>query len=904
MDGPGRRVGTRFGPYELRALLGKGGMGEVYEAFDTTRHRLVAVKLLSETPAQDPVYQERFRRESQAAARLAEPHVIPIHDWGDIDGVLFLDMRLVAGADLRTILHQTGPLDPARAVRLVEQIAAALDAAHAEGLVHRDVKPANILVTDADFAYLADFGIAYSEGDSAITEVGMAVGSYIYMAPERFDAGPVTGRSDIYSLACVLYECLTGVSPFPAAGVTALVKAHMTQPPPRASAQRPGLPPAIDAVIATAMAKNPADRYATGLEFSRAARSALGMRDTGPAPVAAPKSTAAVAGQPTRGVFGKGAAGPGVFGTTPAAPATGAVPVTTGTGPTFVVHAPDPSRFGARSEPGVASTLLPPESTGEVSAVIHPTGPTEIRASEFEFSPLPTQEQQAVPPVPAPVSAPASGAIPQVRPFPDAHLYDEGQRYGDDAVSAPIPVTPPVVSTPPPVGLGEVPPGEVPHSEMSRGDSPGQPYSDEHPSGTYRIPAGFSQGAADPTRQYDPAEPGAQGGYVGAPAYSSDVARDELIAPATTRYRVPPVPEVAQPAPETRRYPEPTAPPPGVTAGDYPRGYPLSSPEQDGYGADGYGRDPYAAQEYGQRSNPFAERHAGRHADQYPRDRNPHGAPSDPYAAHGDPYGAQADAYGAQADPYGAQADPYGAQGDPYAAQADPYGAQGDPYAAQAGPYAARGESYGAQGDPYAPQHDPYGRDPYASPGYGPERAAPTAYHDPYEQRSGRSPLLPILAVCAAVALLAVGGLVVWRVLGGDGADTAAGGAATTATIAAYPGGSGSGTGTGADGPTTSAARPTTTGSTPVRLPAGSTPCGSTSSSANGNAAAGNGVTSCPFAEEVRRAYAAQASPNSTAPRTVTAVSPVTGRSYTMTCTPSGGLVTCTGGENAIVYVY
>src|SRR5690606_21550664 len=180
VDGSGRRVGTRFGPYELRALLGKGGMGEVYEAFDTTRHRLVAVKLLSETPAQDPVYQERFRRESQAAARLAEPHVIPIHDWGDIDGVLFLDMRLVAGAALRTIRHQTGPLDPARAVRLVEQIAAALDAAHAEGLVHRDVKPANILVTDADFAYLADFGIAHTEGDSAITQVGMALGSYIY----------------------------------------------------------------------------------------------------------------------------------------------------------------------------------------------------------------------------------------------------------------------------------------------------------------------------------------------------------------------------------------------------------------------------------------------------------------------------------------------------------------------------------------------------------------------------------------------------------------------------------------------------------------------------------------------------------------------------------------------------
>uniref|UniRef100_UPI0005856470 serine/threonine-protein kinase n=1 Tax=Nocardia araoensis TaxID=228600 RepID=UPI0005856470 len=205
MQEPGPRTGTRFGPYELRSLLGKGGMGEVYEAYDTVKDRVVAVKLLSEELAKDPMYQLRFRRESQAAARLAEPHVIPIHDWGVIDGVLFIDMRLVRGVDLRTLLRGKGPLSPARAVGIIEQIASALDAAHANNLVHRDVKPANIMVTDADFAYLADFGIAHTEGDSAVTLVGMAVGSYIYMAPERFDVGPVTGRADVYSLACVLH---------------------------------------------------------------------------------------------------------------------------------------------------------------------------------------------------------------------------------------------------------------------------------------------------------------------------------------------------------------------------------------------------------------------------------------------------------------------------------------------------------------------------------------------------------------------------------------------------------------------------------------------------------------------------------------------------------------------------
>lgn len=379
MDGPGWRVGSRFGPYELRSLLGKGGMGEVYEAYDTVKDRVVAVKLLSEELAKDPVYQVRFRRESQAAARLAEPHVIPIHDWGVIDGVLFIDMRLVNGVDLRTILRGQGPMSPERAVFLIEQIAAALDAAHADGLVHRDVKPANILVTDADFAYLVDFGIAHTEGDSAVTQVGMAVGSYIYMAPERFDVGPVTGRADIYSLACVLHECLTGATPFPAASMSVLIKSHLSDPPPRPSAERPGIAPALDDVIARGMAKDPADRFATAAELARAARAVVGS--------ASPAATA----------------------------------------PTFVVRAPDPARFG-QSDPTVRGAV-PPESTGELSipAVIHPTAPTEIRPADFQFTPLPPQQPQA---------PPATGPLPQVRPFPDAHLYPESQRYAEPQYGA------------------------------------------------------------------------------------------------------------------------------------------------------------------------------------------------------------------------------------------------------------------------------------------------------------------------------------------------------------------------------------------------------------------------------------------------------------------------------------
>ncbi|MEU4417002.1 protein kinase, partial [Nocardia salmonicida] len=279
-------------------MLGKGGMGEVYEAYDTGKDRVVALKLLAQELAADPAYQVRFRRESQAAAKLAEPHVIPIHDWGVIDGVLFIDMRLVPGNDLRTVLRGGGPMSPDRAVAVVEQIAAALDAAHAGGLVHRDVKPANILVTPADFAYLADFGIAHTEGDSAVTQAGMAVGSYIYMAPERFDVGPISHRADVYSLACVLHECLTGASPFPAASMSVLVRAHLSEAPPRPSELLHGIPVALDDVIATGMAKDPADRYASAGELAVAARRALAsaVRDGGAPAPAPPDAFASYAG--------------------------------------------------------------------------------------------------------------------------------------------------------------------------------------------------------------------------------------------------------------------------------------------------------------------------------------------------------------------------------------------------------------------------------------------------------------------------------------------------------------------------------------------------------------------------------------------------------------------------------
>ena len=271
------RLGTRFGPYELQQLIGVGGMGEVYRAYDTVRERMVAVKLLRAEMAADKSYQERFRRESRVAARLQEPHVIPVHDFGDIDGTLYIDMRLVDGASLKDELRANGPLEPKRAASIITQIGAALDAAHSDKLIHRDIKPENVLLTPDDFAYLVDFGIAHAGGDASVTSTGLIIGSCAYMAAERFAGGQVGPAADIYSLTCLLYECLTGRAPFETGGdLRQLMTAHMFSPPPRPSMMRPGITRAFDDVIAKGMAKRPSDRYASAGALAKAATTAAG----------------------------------------------------------------------------------------------------------------------------------------------------------------------------------------------------------------------------------------------------------------------------------------------------------------------------------------------------------------------------------------------------------------------------------------------------------------------------------------------------------------------------------------------------------------------------------------------------------------------------------------------------
>ncbi len=763
---PGSEVGKRFGPYELRSLLGKGGMGEVYEAYDTVKDRIVAVKLLSDELAQDPEYQVRFRRESQTAARLAEPHIIPIHDWGVIDGRLFIDMRLVPGPDLRTILQTSGALNPHRAVAIIEQIAAALDAAHADGLVHRDVKPANILVTEADFAYLADFGIAHTEGDSAITMVGVAIGSYTYMAPERFDIGPVTGRADIYSLACVLHECLTGASPFPAGSMSVLIRSHLAEPPPRPSVQRAGVPAALDAVIARGMAKDPKDRYPTATELARAARAAL----------------------PAAGPAGAGSAGAGSAGAA-SAPATGGFA-------RLVVRPPDPARTGEMS-------AVTPEATGELSLpVIRPSGPTEVSPTETQFT-LPTQEIQVRPPGP-----PGTGPVPQVRTFPDAHLYEGAQLH-------------PAVD---PAARPDVDDYSGPAAPTLLGAAQ---FSDGGSGGVGRDDAAYPPGEA--TRVYGAAE-----------------------SAPTTRH-------TGAGAPGDRE------------GGAYP-----ADQQTRFYGADGSG----ARSEDDDRGTDDAPA-GGYSADQATRI---YGAPTPPPA--GPAYGSspgypQPAGYGAPPpNPYGEPALGYGAAPDPRA------GGYGDDHAADHGGYAAGPPGgyppAGAAGyppDPYA--QDPYARDPYATQG------------------RRRSVVLPILIGVLVVAVIAVGAVVGLHMFGSDDSESTTARTTGAAATSAAP----------RTGSATAPSRTATPSATPrpIALPPGARPCGAAppATVALANAAAGTEMTSCEFAEEVRKAYAeAAGGGRGSAPASVVAASPITGQTYTMNCSERDRLVTCTGGNNAVVYVY
>jgi serine/threonine-protein kinase len=311
-----------FGRFRLLALIGEGGMGKVYKAHDTVIGRDVAIKVLPTELGDQPGYRERFRREAHTAARLTEPHIIPIHDAGENDdGQLYLVMPLIDGIDVHSLLKRDGPMSPQRAVAVVEQLAAALDAAHEAGLVHRDIKPSNALVTRHDFVYLIDFGIAHD--------------ATAYMAPERFTTGTADARADIYALAGVFYECLTGVTPFSGDSIEQQIAGHLTLDPPKPASLRPAIAAGFDEVIATGMAKNPDQRYQSARELATAARHALTQvptpthtPDTAPT-LLAPTLPAPQSGHQQPGDLHLAATRQGPSGWSPA-PCTSPTPATTG----------------------------------------------------------------------------------------------------------------------------------------------------------------------------------------------------------------------------------------------------------------------------------------------------------------------------------------------------------------------------------------------------------------------------------------------------------------------------------------------------------------------------------------------------------------------------------------------
>jgi serine/threonine-protein kinase len=264
--------GAHIAGCRIEAVAGRGGMGIVYRATQLSLGRLVALKLIAPEHAADVGFRERFQRESRMAAAIDHPNVIPVYEAGEEDGRLYLVMRWVAGTDLHRLLRAGGSIEPQRAAAIVNQVAGALDAAHEAGLIHRDVKPANVLLS-GDHAYLADFGLTRFAGADTLTTAGHFLGTVDYMAPEQFHPGPNDARADVYALGCVLFAALTGAPPFLRETVPATMLAHLHDKPPRPSS-RADVPPGFDRVLARALAKSPEDRYPSAGDFGRAALAA------------------------------------------------------------------------------------------------------------------------------------------------------------------------------------------------------------------------------------------------------------------------------------------------------------------------------------------------------------------------------------------------------------------------------------------------------------------------------------------------------------------------------------------------------------------------------------------------------------------------------------------------------
>ncbi|MCX4097282.1 serine/threonine-protein kinase [Nocardia sp. alder85J] len=441
----------QFGDYRLERLIGRGSAGEVWLARDA-EDRAVALKILSVTAAEDQDYRRRFEREARIGARLSNPHVVPIRAFGEHQGRLFLAMTHIPGIDLSARLH-VGPLGAPEAADLVSQVAEALDAAHAAGLIHRDVKPANIIVHASGFAYLIDFGIARASDQTTITATGFTVGTLAYMAPERF-TGHAEARSDIYALTCVLYECLTAQRPFGDTDPARQLHSHLHQQPPAVHTLDPALPAALDEVIARGMAKKPEDRYPTAGALATAALTAVGL--TRPVPrtppdldrAAAPRNRPATTRPPT-GDLRLSA---------PDRPTPTSGPAASPSGP------PGPRSQPVQHSPGVAPrphNSTPPADHGREA---QPVGPAPQSVGSEVRPPRGSTPQPGEPPsgaLPGPHGSPSSGQ-PGLAPPWGQHGSVPSRQSG-----AGMP--------PGPYGTGPVRPNGMASGQPDRGAPPRQP---------------------------------------------------------------------------------------------------------------------------------------------------------------------------------------------------------------------------------------------------------------------------------------------------------------------------------------------------------------------------------------------------------------------------------------------
>src|SRR5439155_14709447 len=275
---PELRVGEEFAGHRIDGVLGRGGMGVVYRATDLRLNRVVALKLITPALSADEDFRRRFQRASELAASVRQQNVVTIYQAGEADGLLFVTMELVEGTDLRGLLSQRGRLDLPTAAEIVTQLAAALDAAHARGLVHRDVKPGNVLLAAAAplHVYLTDFGLTKrTSSQSGLTKTGLFVGTIDYAAPEQIKGWPVDARADVYALGCVLFEMIAGQPPFRRENEYATMYAHTSEPAPALSSAAAGMSPALDPALARALAKQPEDRFQSAGDFARAVAAAV-----------------------------------------------------------------------------------------------------------------------------------------------------------------------------------------------------------------------------------------------------------------------------------------------------------------------------------------------------------------------------------------------------------------------------------------------------------------------------------------------------------------------------------------------------------------------------------------------------------------------------------------------------